>query len=135
MTETAQSVSITPAAIKAAKSQLSKRDEGKNDFLRLGIVGAGCHGYGYRLEFTDKQSERDLSFEFDGLKVLIDSKSMLYLNGSTLDYETKLMGGGYKFINPHATSSCGCGTSFGVELPQPAWTGDTSERDTVKDNQ
>jgi iron-sulfur cluster assembly protein len=135
MTETAQSVSITPAAIKAAKDQLSKRSTGQNDFLRLGITGSGCHGYSYALSFTDKQYERDLSFDFDGLKVLIDSKSMLYLAGSTLDYETSLMKKGFKFINPHATSSCGCGDSFGVESTKPAWTGDTSERDAIKGNQ
>lgn len=80
--------------------------------MRLGVKGGGCSGLTYTMDVDDKPAQTDQVFDFDGLKVFCDPKSYLFLNGLTLDYENALMGGGFKFINPNATKTCGCGTSF-----------------------
>jgi len=82
--------------------------------LRLGVRGGGCSGVSYAIEFTDKARGRDHVFEFEGLNVVVDPKSLIYLRGSVLDYEVKLMQHGFKFRNPNEKSGCGCGESFGV---------------------
>jgi iron-sulfur cluster assembly protein len=107
-------ITLTPTAVEAAKTALEKRGtpDGK---LRLGVKGGGCSGVSYVIEFADKARDRDLTYDFDGLSVIIDPKSMVYLTGSTLDYEKRnLMEYGFKFINPNQKSTCGCGTSFTV---------------------
>jgi len=81
-------------------------------YLRIQVVGGGCSGMSYKLGFEEKPQEKDRSFESNGVKVLIDPKSALYLNGITVDYEGGLNGSGFQFINPNAKKSCGCGTSF-----------------------
>lgn len=80
--------------------------------LRLGVTGGGCSGMSYVIRFDTQPRERDRIFDFDGVRVFIDPKSFLYLNGMTLDYEETLMRQGFNFINPNATRSCSCGTSF-----------------------
>jgi iron-sulfur cluster assembly protein len=80
--------------------------------LRLGVTGGGCSGMSYVIRFDTHPRERDRIFEFDGVRVFIDPKSFIYLNGMTLDYEETLMRRGFNFINPNATRSCSCGTSF-----------------------
>jgi iron-sulfur cluster assembly protein len=82
--------------------------------LRLGVRGGGCSGFAYVIEFADEKGPRDQVFEYDGVRVVVDPKSLLFLNGTTLDYETKLMGHGFKFVNPNEAAGCGCGSSFGV---------------------
>jgi iron-sulfur cluster assembly protein len=107
------SVRLTPKAIEMAKNALVKRGT-PDAWLRLGVRGGGCSGVSYAIEFSDKSRERDHVFEFDGLKVLVDPKSLVYLRGSVLDYEVKLMQHGFKFVNPNEKSACGCGESFTV---------------------
>lgn len=105
-------ITLTPAATEQVK-QLIGKEQKQNLGLRIGIKGGGCSGMSYMLlidEATPKQY--DTLFEQDGVKVLIDAKSQLYLDGTTIDYKTSLMGGGFEFSNPNAKKSCGCGTSF-----------------------
>jgi iron-sulfur cluster assembly accessory protein len=109
---TQHSITLTPKAVEATQKQLAKRGGG---FLRLGVRGGSCAGYSYVLEFADEKHSRDIEFDFDDVKVLVDLKSIVLLNGCTLDYKVGLMNRGYEFINPAATSKCGCGQSFGID--------------------
>jgi iron-sulfur cluster assembly protein len=106
-------VSVSPKAVVKAKEALVKRGT-PEAMLRLGVRGGGCSGFAYVIEFADEPSARDQVFDFEGLRVVIDPKSLVFLNGTTLDYETKLMQHGFKFVNPNESSGCGCGESFGV---------------------
>jgi iron-sulfur cluster assembly protein len=104
---------VTDSAVKRIRTVMVKEgiapEEGG---LRLGISGGGCSGLSYVIKFDTHPRERDRVFEFDGVRVFIDPKSFVYLQGMTLDYEETLMRQGFNFINPNATRSCGCGTSF-----------------------
>ncbi len=108
-----QAVNVTEKAVKRIRIALAKEgispEEGG---LRLGVMGGGCSGLSYSIKFDTKPRERDRIFEFDGVRVFVDPKSFLYLNGMTLDYEETLMRQGFNFINPNSTRSCGCGSSF-----------------------
>ena len=84
----------------------------ENVFLRVGVKGGGCSGMSYALEFDSEMEPHDREFDIDGIKVVCDKKSYLYLNGTTLDYVRQGLTGGFTFVNPSAKSSCGCGTSF-----------------------
>jgi iron-sulfur cluster assembly protein len=84
----------------------------ENVFLRMGVKGGGCSGLSYSLEFDSELGKHDKKFDLDGVQVVCDTKSYLYLNGTTLDYVTEGLTGGFTFLNPQAKSSCGCGTSF-----------------------
>jgi len=107
------SIHLTPKAIAMAKQALAKRGT-PNAALRLGVKGGGCSGFAYVIEFADSKRAKDVVFTFDGLEVVVDPKSLVLLNGATLDYEIQLMQRGFKFINPQEKSSCGCGESFSV---------------------
>ena len=107
------SVQLSPRAIQKAREALAKRGT-PNAYLRLGVKGGGCSGFSYVMEFADEAKSRDLVFEFDGVKVVCDPKSLVFLNGCTLDYEVKLMQHGFKFVNPNEAGGCGCGESFSV---------------------
>ena len=109
MTETA-AVQVTPKAIQKLMQTFDL--EGVFGGLRLGILGGGCSGLSYQFKFEIKPRERDQVFEFDGVKIFIDPKSLIYLRGLTLDYQESLMQSGFVFDNPNATKSCGCGNSF-----------------------
>jgi iron-sulfur cluster assembly protein len=106
-------VQLTPKAIRMAKQALMKRGT-PQAALRLGVRGGGCSGVSYAIEMADKVRDRDNVYLFDGLRVVVDPKSLVYLRGSFLDYEVKLMQHGFKFVNPNEKSSCGCGESFTV---------------------
>ena len=82
--------------------------------LRVGVKGGGCSGFSYTLGFDDKVGEIDQIFESYGVRVVCDPKSFLYLNGTEVDFEESLMGRGFKFGNPNADKTCGCGESFSV---------------------
>ena len=110
---TPMSITLTPKAIAMAKQALIKRGT-PTAALRLGVKGGGCSGFAYVIEFADSKRGKDVVFTFDGLDVVVDPKSLVLLNGSTLDYEVKLMQRGFKFVNPQEKSGCGCGESFGV---------------------
>lgn len=110
-TSNQQAVHLTPAAVAAVKEIIAKKNMG-NAALRLGVEGGGCSGMTYQLKFDLEVGPHDDSYEFDGLRVLVDKKSAVYLAGVTLDFSKALVGGGFKFINPNAKQSCGCGESF-----------------------
>src|SRR5947209_11389501 len=80
--------------------------------LRLGVQGGGCSGLTYNIRFDSQPRERDRIFQFEDIRVFVDPKSYIYLHGMTLDYQETLMQQGFVFVNPQATKSCGCGTSF-----------------------
>ena len=104
-------VSMTPAAAGRVKALMTDQ---KLDaaFLRMGVRGGGCSGMTYDLQFDSELRKHDKEFDVEGVKVVVDVKSYLYLNGTTLDYVTQGLTGGFTFVNPKAKSSCGCGTSF-----------------------
>ena len=109
----AQGVLVTDRAVKRIRIAMAKEgispEEGG---LRLGVMGGGCSGLSYSIKFDTRPRERDRVFEFDGVRVFVDPKSFLYLNGMTLDYEETLMRQGFNFVNPNSSRSCGCGSSF-----------------------
>ena len=111
--QVAENVTLTPKAVEMAKKAIEKRGT-PDAALRLGVRGGGCSGASYVIEFADKIRERDQVFTFDGLRVVVDPKSLVYLRGSVLDYEVKLMSHGFKFQNPNEKKGCGCGESFGI---------------------
>ena len=80
--------------------------------LRLGVQGGGCSGLSYNIRFDTQPRERDRIFQFGDVRVFVDPKSFIYLHGMTLDYQETLMQQGFVFVNPNASKSCGCGTSF-----------------------
>ena len=90
-------------------------EDGKNGyFIRVGVKGGGCSGLMYELDFDNKLNESDKSFEDNGIKVVVDKKSFLYLVGTTLDFSGGLNGKGFVFNNPNADRTCGCGESFSL---------------------
>ena len=105
-------VSITDRAAEKIK-QLQAAENKESQGLRLKVVGGGCSGLQYKMDL-DLQKPGDRIFEKDGAKVLVDMKSLLYLNGTELDYKEELMQSGFVFQNPNVKRSCGCGTSFMV---------------------
>jgi len=104
-------LAMTEKAAKQVK-QLMQAQRLENVYLRMGVKGGGCSGLSYSLEFDNEIGPHDKKFDIDGIQVVCDSKSYLYLNGTTLDYVTEGLTGGFTFSNPNAKSSCGCGTSF-----------------------
>jgi len=82
--------------------------------LRVGVVGGGCSGFSYSMQFENSAGMMDKVFEFDGLKVYVDATSVMYLNGCIVDYVETLESAGFKFENPNVKSTCGCGSSFNV---------------------
>ncbi|MGA2890217.1 MAG: iron-sulfur cluster assembly accessory protein [Terracidiphilus sp.] len=104
---------LTERAIKRVRIAMAKEGiSPEQGGLRLGVMGGGCSGLSYSIKFDTQPRERDRVYEFDGVRVFVDPKSFLYLNGMTLDYEETLMRQGFNFINPNSTRSCGCGSSF-----------------------
>ena len=93
------------------------KDDGFNpiqDFVRVGVKSGGCSGLSYELKFDSNQLNEDHLFEDNGVKILVDKKSLLYLVGTTLDYSGGLNGKGFVFNNPNANRTCGCGESFSL---------------------
>jgi iron-sulfur cluster assembly accessory protein len=103
---------FTNKAIQAAKDAIVSETLKPGESLRVGLRGGGCAGFSYVLDFTDSKPN-DLIMDFEGLVVYLDPMSAMHLEGTTIDYVTSLMGMGFKFINPNATKTCGCGSSFG----------------------
>ncbi len=106
-------ITVTDKAVSKIKDIL-KEEGADNAFIRVGIKGGGCSGFTYMLDIDKEQKETDQMYEFDGVQVLIDSKSIVYLAGTELDYTDGLNGSGFVFNNPNATKTCGCGSSFAV---------------------
>ena len=107
-------IQLTENAQKAIRK--FKQEQGKPDsYVRVGVKGGGCSGLSYDVQFVDQVDEKsDRTFEQGDIRIVSDVKSLLYLTGMTLDYTQEMLGGGFKFINPNAAGTCGCGTSFTV---------------------
>ncbi len=110
---TAKGIQVTDKAIAKIRSAMAKEgiSPGQGG-LRLGVQGGGCSGLSYNIRFDTQPRERDRIFQFGDVRVFVDPKSFIYLHGMTLDYQETLMQQGFVFVNPQATKSCGCGTSF-----------------------
>ena len=106
----AKQVFVTPKAVGKIREAFAR--EGVTGGLRLGVHGGGCSGLSYQFKFAPAPRATDHVFEFDDVKVFVDPKSMLFLDGMTLDWKESLIHSGFVFDNPHAQKSCGCGTSF-----------------------
>ena len=106
------SITLSESAAQHVSNFLSKR--GKGIGLRLGVRTSGCSGMAYKLEFADASNPEDHVFESHGLKVIVDPKSLPYLDGTELDYTKEGLNEGFKFMNPNVKDECGCGESFNV---------------------
>ena len=107
-------IGVTERAAKEVARIISEQKLPEGTALRVGVKGGGCSGFSYTLGFDDSVSEVDQISEVAGVRVVCDPKSFLYLNGTEIDFEDNLMGRGFKFGNPNAAKSCGCGESFTV---------------------
>jgi iron-sulfur cluster assembly protein len=105
-------ITLTETAANRVRSFLDNR--GKGIGLRLGVKTTGCSGMAYVLEFVDEVNEEDQVFEDRGVKVVVDTKSLVYLDGTQLDYVKQGLNEGFEFNNPNVKSECGCGESFNV---------------------
>ena len=105
---------ISDNAKKKVMELMSEAQLGDDHFLRVGVVGGGCSGLTYQLDFDNEPQPEDQVFEDKGIKLVTDLKSFLYLCGTTLDFSRGLDGKGFNFVNPNASRSCGCGESFAV---------------------
>jgi iron-sulfur cluster assembly protein len=105
-------VTLTESAATHIRNFIAKR--GKGVGLRLGVRTSGCSGMAYKLEFADEANEEDLRFESYGVTVLVDPKSLAYLEGTELDFVREGLNEGFKFNNPNVKDACGCGESFNV---------------------
>ena len=105
-------ISLTPAAASHIERYLVRR--GKGIGLRLGVKTTGCSGLAYKLEYADAMQPEDVVFESKGIKVLVDPKSLAYIDGTELDFARDGLNEGFKFNNPNVQSECGCGESFQV---------------------
>jgi len=107
-------ISVTERALVEVKRIIEEQSLPDQTALRVGVKGGGCSGFSYTLGFDDKVNETDQIQETEGVRVVCDPKSFLYLNGTQIDFEDNLMGRGFKFGNPNASKTCGCGESFTV---------------------
>jgi iron-sulfur cluster assembly protein len=105
-------ITLTDAAADRVKSFLQQRGKGLG--LRLGVRTSGCSGMAYVLEFIDELDEGDIVFEDQGVKVVVDPKSMAYIDGTELDFAREGLNEGFKFNNPNVKDECGCGESFNI---------------------
>ena len=106
-----QIVVVTPSAVTELKRLIAAENE-PGLFVRIGVSSGGCSGMTYSMAFDNNPSEMDREFDFDGLKVRVDLKALMYLAGTTVDFKSGMLGGGFAFNNPNAKRSCGCGSSF-----------------------
>jgi iron-sulfur cluster assembly protein len=104
-------ITLTPAAIKEIKRLVNVQGITEGG-LRLGVKGGGCSGLSYTINFDEKIGPHDQVYDFEGVKVIVDTKSAIYLQGTQLDFQKDLMSGSFKFVNPNANKTCGCGESF-----------------------
>ncbi len=113
MSETlSQPVILSESAVKRISSILSKTDGRPS--LRISVEGGGCSGFSYKYDLTEEREDDDLMIERDGARVVVDPVSLVYLEGSVVDFIDDLMGQSFQIRNPNAVASCGCGTSFSI---------------------
>ncbi|MBZ5543888.1 MAG: iron-sulfur cluster insertion protein ErpA [Acidobacteriia bacterium] len=106
-------IELTAKAVEKVREILA-RQEPQPQGLRVSVVGGGCSGFSYQMNFENESNGIDKVFEFEGLKVFVDQASLMYLNGTKIDYIETLEGAGFKFENPNVKTTCGCGSSFTV---------------------
>jgi iron-sulfur cluster assembly protein len=116
---------VTSSAIQVIKDLLSQRNI-PNHALRVFVAGGGCSGMQYGMAFEENAREHDTVVETEGVRLLVDSTSLMYLRGATIDFVDSLMGGGFRIENPNAVSSCGCGHSFKTANGEESSTGGCS---------
>lgn len=108
-------VQLTERAASEVKTIIKDQQlEDAKTFLRVGVKGGGCSGFSYTLDLTEHKNENDEEWDVNGVKVICDPKSHIYLDGTSVDFKDEIMGRGFVFNNPQATHSCGCGSSFSV---------------------
>ena len=107
-------IGLTERAAKEIRRIVADQNLGPATALRVGVKGGGCSGFSYTLGFDDQVAEVDQVTEVGDIRIVCDPKSFLYLYGTQIDFEDNLMGRGFKFGNPNAAESCGCGESFSV---------------------
>lgn len=107
-------ITVSERASDRVENLMSEEGLGKDYFIRVSVVGGGCSGLSYKLDFDNESQEGDQVFESNGKKVVCDMKSFLYLCGTELDFTDGLNGKGFQFNNPNASRTCGCGESFSV---------------------
>lgn len=107
-------IALTERARKEIRRIIQEQNLPPQTALRVGVKGGGCSGFSYTLGFDDQVAETDQVSETEGVRVVCDPKSFLYLSGTEVDFEDTLMGRGFKFGNPNASKTCGCGESFSV---------------------
>ena len=106
-------VTITEKAQAEIRAIFTREEKAGEIGLRLAVIGGGCSGLSYEMEFSERRSD-DTVIDYEGFEVLLDPKSTIYLKGITLDFQDGLQGRGFVFANPNATNTCGCGESFSV---------------------
>lgn len=104
-------VGLTEAAVGKVKEAISQQNL-DGHWLRIAVVGGGCSGFNYDLDLVRESRPGDLTYQLDGVQVAVDEKSVPFLDGTVIDFVETLQGAGFKFNNPKAKSTCGCGTSF-----------------------
>ena len=114
LTEERTEIDITEKAIKQVIRIKKENNIPEENALRIGVKGGGCSGMTYQMGFDGENKDGDTVIEKDGVKLLVDGKSLFYLSGTILDFSDGLNGKGFVFSNPNATKTCGCGESFGV---------------------
>ncbi len=106
-------ITLTDKAVEKVK-EIIEQQEPRPAGLRIAIVGGGCSGFSYQMAFDTQSNGTDRVLDYSGLKVFVDQASLLYLNGTEVDYVETFEGSGFKFNNPNVKSTCGCGSSFSV---------------------
>jgi iron-sulfur cluster assembly accessory protein len=109
--ESALDLTFTENAVRQVKTLLA-RDNLHDHFLRISVTDGGCSGFSYQLNFENEHRPGDIALQLKDLDVYVDPKSVSFLQGTVIDFVSGLYGGGFKFSNPNATGTCGCGTSF-----------------------
>ena len=104
-------ITMSEAAIKEVKRLMNVQGITEGG-LRVGVKGGGCSGLSYTVNFEEKVTQHDTVYEIEGIKLIVDPKSAIYLQGTQLDFQKDLTGGAFKFVNPNAQKTCGCGESF-----------------------
>jgi len=109
------SIKLTETAAREIRSIVEQQELDREKVrLRVGVKGGGCSGFSYVLDLTETQRENDEEWDIEGIHVICDPKSVLYLDGTEIDFRDEIMGRGFVFNNPNATTTCGCGSSFAV---------------------
>lgn len=110
---TASPITLTATAAREIKTIITQQElDADKVRLRVGVKGGGCSGFSYILDLTEAKKDTDEEFEQHGVRIICDPKSLLYISGVTIDFKDEIMGRGFVFQNPNASSTCGCGSSF-----------------------